>query len=157
MFDADMIIEPRWRDHVKPLSAYTDVLAGAYRYEIPLNGNTCDVGPFRMPQGWVIGFFTLFNNLDPHLPRMDEPLFDMHWPHAGNYDTIFVRRWPKENQTILPIRMYHQGEERKNWCGREDTRALECVLAQRKKAEDWERERMPNPPDLSYSDWKDLV
>lgn len=105
----------------------------------------------RMPQSWVIGFFTLFHASDPHLPSVDEPVFDLCWPHAGNYDTIFCRRWPKSKQVILDLPMIHLGRERQHWCGRGDRQRLrDMFLDQRRGHEDWDRERLAEPPEIVW-------
>ena len=124
-----------------------DTIYGAYRWYCPENMDL-QPAPQRMPQGFVIGFFNLFHNSSPYLPPETEPLWDCHWPHAGNVDTLFMRRFPPDKRVILPLKMVHLGEERKNWCGRYNRPALAEILKKRRAAEDWERERMANPPEI---------
>jgi len=149
-FDADIVPPEDWRAQLLKNPINCGKIYGAYRHMAPEDTEDFSIsGRPRMPQGWVIGFFMLFHSKDPCLPPADHPLFDIHWPHAGNYDTIFCRRWPKQNQIILTApRMIHLGEERRNWTGRFNTQELAAVLAKRRVHEDWGREKMKNPPAL---------
>jgi hypothetical protein len=152
-FDADIVPPEDWRDKVERAGLQPGNIYGAYRYMAPEDTEDFRVdGRPRMPQGWVIGFFVAFHASDPMLPPADHPLFDIHWPHAGNYDTIFCRRWRRSNQFLLPdLKLIHLGEERQNWTGRFNGKELKEVLARRRSNEDWDRERMANPPVL-YAD-----
>lgn len=149
-FDADIVPPEDWRVQVERRKPEPSKLYGAYRYWQPETQPKLIVDyTKRMPQSWVLGFFTLFHANDSCLPGLNEPLFDVCWPHAGCFDTLFARRWEKQNQVILPIPMVHLGEERQNWCGRGDPGALRAILNQRRGHEDWEKERMTNPPVLN--------
>lgn len=144
-FDADIVPPLGWKAEVERATPSPGKLYGARRYWMPEDAKELKVDySRRMPQGWVLGFFSLFHTEDLCLPK--GPLFDVHWPHAGNYDTTFCRLWPENLTSILPINMIHLGEERQNWCGRHKKADLQAVLAERKKMEDWNRERMANPP-----------
>lgn len=147
VFDADIIPQADWRERVQGSSLQFGNLYGAYRYYCAEDdpNPTLDLSK-RMPQGWVLGFFTLFHSKDPFAT---DPLFDVDWPHCGNGDTTFTRRWPRRRQTILRnVPMIHLGEERKNWCGRYRREELRDILKRRRRGEDWERERMPVAPEV---------
>lgn len=147
-FDADTVPPADWKTRLENTSLRPGTLYGAYRYQAPETGEL-RIDPTRqMPQGWVIGFFSLYHATDVHLPPLPAPLFDTYWPHAGNYDTTFTRRWPRDKQVILPIPMIHLGEERTHWCGRNKRRELRQFLNRRRGYEDWMREKMRHPPDL---------
>lgn len=153
LFDADIMPPVNWRDQFFRQRRRHDTLYGAWRYKVPEDKTDFDRyftpdPKTRMPQSWVIGFFCMFHNVDPHLPKADKPMFDLDWPHAGNYDTTFTRRWPREKQEILNAPpMYHFGEERRHWAGKgEYSRLRGEFLDHRGGWEDWERERMANPP-----------
>lgn len=148
-FDADIVPPDDWRAAVERSMPVPSMLYGTRRFWQPETAEHLVVDQTKkMPQSWVLGFFMLFHANDPHLPAGS--LFDLHWPHAGNFDTIFCRRWPKQNQVILPIKMIHLGDERKNWCGRAASKrpTLTNILAERHGHEDWQREKMANPPQL---------
>lgn len=148
-FDADIVPPVDWRDQLERANLRMGCIYGARRWMVPENGTVLVPNGKPMPQSWVIGFFMVFHDEDPCTPNPDEPLFDLYWPHAGNYDTIFCRRWSRSRQIILPgLKTLHLGEERKNWMGRYERVKLKAVLQQRRGHEDWNRERMPNPPAL---------
>jgi len=149
-FDADIVPPEDWADQIRKKPISCGKIYGAYRHMAPENTEDYSIdGKPKMPQGWVIGFFMMFHASDHYLPPQDYPLFDTHWPHAGNYDTIFCRRWPKDRQIILTApRMIHLGEERKNWTGRFNRGKLDALLNRRRAHEDWNREKMKDPPAL---------
>lgn len=145
-FDSDIVPPHNWRVQLDRHQPRPGGLYGAYRYQQPENAVEPLYDPARrMPQGWVLGFFMAFHATDPVLPA--DPLFDVCWPHAGNYDTTFCRRWAKVDQHLTSIPMVHLGEERQNWVGRGKLAELRAdYLGHRIAPEDWERERMANPP-----------
>lgn len=145
VFDSDIIPNHDWRERLEASALQFGNLYGAYRYQCDEDdpNPTLDLSK-RMPQGWVIGFFTLFHSKDPNVT---DPLFDLCWSHAGNGDTTFTRRWPRRRQVILRnLPMIHLGEERQNWCGRYRKDELRDILSRRRRGEDWERERMAQVP-----------
>ena len=150
-FDADMVPPPNWRDILERADLKCGTLYGAWRYQNPEKVQTpVLLMNRRMPQHWVIGFFSLFHVNDPHLPPVNEPLFDLHWPHAGNYDTAFTNRWPRGDQVILNnLPLIHLGEERANWLGRGRKAELhKRVFSRRPHITIFNHERMANPPQL---------
>lgn len=150
-FDADMVPPHNWRDMLERADLKCGTLYGAWRYQNPEKVQTpVLLMNRRMPQHWVIGFFSLFHANDPHLPPPNEPLFDLHWPHAGNYDTAFTNRWAKHEQVILNnLHLIHLGEERANWLGRGRKAELhKRVFARRPHITIFGHERMANPPTL---------
>lgn len=149
-FDSDIVPPIDWRSQLEASRLQKGRLYGTYRYQQPENEANPMVDYRRqMRQGWVLGFFSLFHSSDPRLPRMDEPLFDICWPHAGNYDTAFTNRWGRHDQTILPIAMIHLGEERAHWTGRGKAGELHReFFAKRRGIEQWDHEKMTVPPIL---------
>lgn len=144
-FDADIVPPEDWRQQVEAAQPIPGRLYGSRRWQIPEHGPLEipeDADP--MPQGWVIGFFMLFHASDPHL---QSPPFDICWPHAGNYDTEFSRRWPTSLKSHLPLRLMHLGAERRNWCGRGRQAELRRILGAR-RGDRWEHERMPVLPTM---------
>lgn len=153
VFDADIVPPIDWRPQLEQYDLRPGSLYGARRWQAPEDSDSLDVDFSRPPmgQGWVLGFFTLFHARDPAL---NDPLFEIDIPHAGNYDTIFTRQWPRRLQTILPLRMIHLGEERRNWCGRHEQHKLEQIFARRRGGvhgyrENWVNERMLVKPRLA--------
>lgn len=146
-FDSDIVPPEDWREQVEDAAPVPGTLYGAWRFWQPEDASPLVVDPSkRMPQGWVLGFFCLFHNSDPVLPS--GALFDTHWPHAGNYDTTFTRRWPESRQEVLDLYTIHLGDERTHWLGRGRKKELRAILRKRKGHEDWERERMERPPQI---------
>jgi hypothetical protein len=149
-FDADIVPPADWRDQLDGARITPGRLYGAYRYQQPEDTRE----PFldyrkKMPQGWVLGFFTVFHSRDRHLPPPENPLFDLHWPHAGNYDTAFTNRWGKQEQVILAIPMIHLGQERQHWAGRGKQSVLQDQFFRRRPGiEVYDHERLPQPPTL---------
>lgn len=147
VFDADIVPPPDWRDQLEKAELKEGNLYGAYRHMLAENVEPLEVGDAkRMPQSWVLGFFMLFHTRDRHLPS--NPLFDVAFPHAGCSDTLFARRWPYENQWLFDLGLIHLGEERQNWMGRHRRDEMRELLQRRASHEDWEHERMVNPPEL---------
>lgn len=149
-FDADMVPPKDWRDRLEAMALTPGLLYGSRRYQNPENTKNPVFNPRAlMPQHWVIGFFTLFHNSDRALPQMSEPLFDLHWPHAGNYDTAFSFRWRRQDHVLLPLPLIHLGEERANWMGRGKKALLhKKVFSQRPHINSFGHEKMENPPTL---------
>lgn len=158
IFDADMVPPADWRAKLEAANGGT---AGSGLHPGFLYGARCWQQPEHtanpvlnlkhkpIPQDWVIGFFSLFHATDQCVPKPPEPLFDVCWPTAGCFDTVFTRRWPPNYQVILAEpKFIHLGEERTNWCGREPSakKVLAKILRQRRKREDWSHERMHTPP-----------
>lgn len=148
--DADIVPAPDWRDNLEASDLQPGILYGARRHRQPEKAQTLHFDHRNlMPQKWVIGFFTLFHSTDPHLPSIDEPLFDIHWPHAGNYDTAFTKRWQPDRRRLLKARLIHLGDERSHWIGRGKKRELHREFFNgRPSIEAWSHERMAVPPTL---------
>ena len=83
----------------------------------------------------LAGFFQLFHSADPHAAA---PL-DRDWAHAGNYDSMFMWRWPNDQQRILPLDLVHIGEPGKNWCGKGNDEAMRQLREQR-RTRSWRHE-----------------
>lgn len=148
-FDADMVPPDNWRDILERYTLIPGCLYGSRRYQNHENVHPILDRRRLMPQHWVIGFFTLFHATDRVLPPMSEPLFPIHYPHAGNYDTEFSFRWNRQEHIILPLDLIHMGEERANWMGRGKKALLhKQVFAKRPHINQFSHEKMANPPRL---------
>lgn len=145
VFDADIVPPEDWRVAINKMEFEQDKLYGTYRYWVKEDGPLTVDKTHKMPQGWVLGFFTMFHNCNPVVTN---PVFDIWWPHAGAYDTEFTNKFPKNKQVLLDIPMIHLGEERCNWVGRGDKEGMKQLLASRKAPGDWKHERMANPPKI---------
>lgn len=150
-FDADIVPPPNWREVIEKQKPVSGNLYGSFRYWTNEKNKILSFNvAHRMPQSWVLGFFMLFHASDPAVPP--GAIFDMCWPHAGVYDTVFCRRWPHERQWILPLTLLHLGNEREHWTGRgKQAELFDEFLSKRNGHEDWQRERMKNPPRLFKS------
>lgn len=148
-FDADMVPPENWREILEKYTLIPGMLYGSRRYQNPENARPTLDRRRLMPQHWVIGFFTLFHASDRALPPMSDPLFPIHYPHAGNYDTEFSFRWNRQEHIILPLDLIHMGEERANWMGRGKKALLhKQVFAKRPHINQFGHEKMDNPPRL---------
>jgi glycosyltransferase involved in cell wall biosynthesis len=129
-FDADVIPPPDWLVHVQACQPTPGCLHGCFRDEL-------DGSPIKDPD--IAGFFHLAHISDANMQQV--PIVDTHWTHAGAYDSTFQNRWPKDKRIRLPLRLIHQGETWKNWCGRGNTDAMQELLAnRRRKGGDWKHE-----------------
>lgn len=79
----------------------------------------------------LAGYFQLAHVSDPNMRH--DPIVDVHWFHAGNYDTTFMQRWPESKQRYLPFEVVHHGEMGKNWCGVGNDKAVELLRAERRR------------------------
>lgn len=143
-FDADIVPPADWRDTLDRLLK-PRCLHGCFRWELPEDATVFEIPPgqLRMPQSWIIGFFSCFQADDPVLTP-DEPVWPLTYPHAGMYDTALTRKWHPVHRRIIPeLRMMHLGRERENWCGyRPDQKALTASLL---RDPNWHRERIEPP------------
>lgn len=151
VFDADIVPPENWRQIVESKSLTPGTLYGAWRYELPENTPLDQCNPAKGPkihQSWVIGFFSLFQASDWHLPPIDQPLFETYWTHAGNFDTSFSWKWARPaEQRFLDLHMVHLGVQRQNWLGRGTGAELSRMLGQRQHFYDVDRERIV-PPEI---------
>lgn len=130
-FDADVIPPENWRPLVEShVMVAQRCLYGCFRDEL-------DGSPINDPD--IAGFFHLAHISDPNMQHV--PVVDAHWYHCGGYDSTFQNRWPRDQRIRLPLRLTHQGETWKNWCGRGNTEAMQELLAtRRRKGGDWKHE-----------------
>lgn len=152
-FDSDIVPPLDWRDQLEGSRLFKGKLYGAWRYQQPEHGPIRPIDySKRMRQGWVLGFFSLFHAQDFRLPADGEPIWDICWPHAGNYDTTFTKRWPHHDQVMLSIPMIHLGEERAHWTGRGKKHELHGqFFRNRRGIEDYEHEKLKELPRLQKS------
>jgi|SRR5215471_12755348 len=140
-FDADVNPPDDWRTVVENATPTPGVLYGAYRFRA-LPSGARDM--FR--ENELAGFFQLWHASDPNV--VVRPLYDVHWRHAGGYDSEFQRRWPPQSRVKLPLTLEHVGEPGRNWWGVGNEAA--SIEMFRRRAElrgvDQARERMPGAP-----------
>lgn len=85
-------------------------LYGAFRYLE--GGGRIDESPL-----FPYGYFHLWHRSASQAFRW--PLFDLHHPHAGNYDADFADLWERYYRKELQLRLVHCGTPRANWYGPE--------------------------------------
>lgn len=155
--DADMVPPSNWREIVEEAKPKIGKLYGSLRYSLPESTtleNCVTDNARRMPQSWIIGFFSMFYVRDPRVPS--DPMFETHWTHAGNFDTSFSWLWGGQDalerrqwQEFLPLNLIHLGDERKHWLGRDTGNGngdkLRQLLGSRQHFHDVERERIEPP------------
>jgi len=140
-FDGDVVPPQDWQPRLSRLDLQPGCIYGAHRRD--------DDGTLLVDQNAVVGFFMLFHREDPHVPGIDQPVFNLFWSHAGNSDDTFVARWPRDKQIRLPMVLDHKGSVGTNWCGinKQDVqnRAIEEA---RLRGIDWRSERLKEPPSI---------
>lgn len=117
--DADVVPPPDWATRLEAADTKLGCLHGARR--VLEDGRPID-------DRELAGFFHLFHSADP---RASHPL-DRDWLHAGNYDSTFMQRWPRELQRILDLELVHLGEPGVNWCGKGNDAAMKQIREQRR-------------------------
>lgn len=126
-FDADITPPPRWRDSLR--DCIPGNLYGARRR---LQNGTA----VRDPD--IAGYFHLAHASDPNMGV--RPIVDTCWTHAGNYDTTFQDRWPRERRKFLHMTLTHVGIPGKNWCGVNNGIAMQYLHAERLRRRGWRHE-----------------
>ena len=111
-----------------------DMLVPGNLYGAPRMGDRGQL----IPDGGLPGYFWMFHQSDPVL--RESPWFSS-WKHAGCYDSVFERRWPREKRIRLPFTVTHLGETGTHWWGRGKTQAMLDMLAERKVKRSYEHER----------------
>lgn len=142
LFDADVVPPADWGDRLEG-RLEPGTLYGCHRFPASA-GALEDRGQPHCP-GDVpgVGYFQLFHQWDPVVVGV-EPLIDVHWIHAGNYDNRLMDRWRLAKRPIraVPFRVAHLGP-RENWFGRgrrEDFLAMQAE--RRKRGGRWDHERI---------------
>lgn len=81
------------------------------------------------------GYFQLFHASDPAVTFL--PWYETTWVHAGGADSVFEKRWTKQNKLRLPFEVIHLGDPDQNWFGRVrpriDTGAVDEAAAERQQ------------------------
>jgi hypothetical protein len=126
-FDADVIPPVDWLDRIKAANPQPGRLYGARRQH--------EDGRL-IPDGEIAGFFQLFAASDP----LGQQPLDVHWRHAGNYDSTFQSRWPRERREFLPLTLIHRGETGQNWHGRDNRVAQLAMHLERQRRGGWQHE-----------------
>jgi hypothetical protein len=144
-FDADVVPPDDWGRQIADINPYPQALHGAYRFEGDrdhLDDRGQPPCAYDVPG---VGYFQLFHSTDPRVQTAPgEPLIDVCWTHAGNYDNRFMDRWRAEGIRVrpLPFRLAHIGE-RENWFGRgkrEDFLAMQAE--RRRRGGRWDHETL---------------
>jgi len=121
-FDADIIPPPHLRQLLEQAGLEPGNLYGGVRH-IAESADDYGKDPLELPvvrgRGQRIpGAFQLFHAGDPAVGDRRQ-LLDVTWRHAGNYDSAFQARWPRERQIVLEdVHYIHIGEPGLNWHGR---------------------------------------
>lgn len=143
LFDADIVPPADWADRVQAV-ARAGSLYGCRRFQ-GSPGALEDRGQPNLPYDVPgVGYFQLFHSCDPVLVGAD-PLIDVHWTHAGNYDNRLLDRWRavKRPAINLPFRVAHLGAPGVHWCGKGKQAELEALRAERKRrGGQWDHERI---------------
>lgn len=130
-FDADVIPPLDWKERVEAAKPQAGNLYGCRRVECQdlskIDDPRLPLAPHDVPG---VGFFQLFHASDPVVQKT--PLLDIHWRHAGNYDSSFLHLWPREKRKEVPLRLVHCGS-RDNWFGRGNSIAFDEMQAERKR------------------------
>lgn len=147
-FDVDCLPPADWIDVVRREARSPDRLYGARRRQwTPGDPKRSEALPLITTDGVGVGFFQLFHSSDP--AAAGRPLLETYWPHAGNYDNGFLRRWPRDQRTLLPLDLIHL-EQPGQWCGRGRDEAMMAMLAEReRRGGEWKHERMAEPPRIA--------
>lgn len=116
-FDADVLPPLEWRND---LCLDRRKVYGTERIAIDSYTNFFDqkviAGDRLTNKGNVpIGAFMLFWGKAPQANQ--SPMFPIHWPTAGAYDTEFVLRWDEPLRELLPFTVSHYGPHGENWAG----------------------------------------
>lgn len=141
LLDADIVPAVGWKEQIEGETPKVGNLYGAWRYRAR---NASDIGTPMAKKvrkdGVAVGYFQLFHSTDPALGG-DGPLIDRHWIHAGNYDSAFIRRWPKERRIALGVKLYHLGDCN-NWFGRGKKTEFDAMIEERRRRGGYGHERI---------------
>jgi hypothetical protein len=140
-FDGDVVPPEDWYFQLTRLYLPPGCIFGAHRRN--------DDGVLLTDQTSVVGYFMLFQRNDPHLPPIDQPLFDVFWSHAGNSDDTLAARWPRDRQIRLPLVLDHKGSIGTNWCGINKQDVMNKAIADASlRGIDWRTEKLKAPPSI---------
>jgi len=124
LFDADIIPPADWR---RRLESFAQPLAPGNLYgavRVTESGR-------RFGDTELAGFFQLFHCQDWHIgDDRRHPILD-EFSNCSAYDSLFMRRWPRERRIILPMLVTHLGEAGVNWCGRGNDKGMQELRQQR--------------------------
>ena len=140
-FDADIVPPKDWYQRTVAENPQPGNIYGARRFVRNNNVHFIDSdenGTVMLADAEPAGFFLLFNCCDPN--AQVRPIVDTQWTHAGNYDTTFLRRWPREKQFWLEFEVEHLGDPGKNWCGVGREQKMRQMLAERSARGGWQHE-----------------
>ena len=140
LFDSDVVPPADWAARLAGL--VPGYLYGCRRFQ-GAPGDLRDHGQPNLPHDVPgVGYFQLFHPGDPVVVGAD-PLIDVHWQHAGNYDNRLMDRWRAGGRIKnLPFRLAHLGP-RENWFGRGRRAEFLAMQAERKRRGGrWDHERI---------------
>lgn len=128
-FDVDVAPPRQWQTYLthflEPLQM--GYLYGAQRLHTPTLQDLWDVNLSPVPDDRLgYGYFQLFHAKDPKVQQT--PLLDVHWRHAGNYDSNFLLSFRSMVRDIgFPV--WHIGPQHENWFGKgERAQFLQMML-----------------------------
>jgi len=126
--DADVVPEADWKEKVDAAGLQSGKLYGCRRL------NARDQTWIDNPLCAAIaddrvgyGYFQLFHSADPLVQK--RPLLERHWVHGGNYDSMFLLRWPRAEE--LNLRLWHIGGPSHNWYGKGQDHLFDAMERER--------------------------
>jgi len=128
--DADIVPPTDWHQTVVNHNPHAGRLYGARRSRE--NGSPINDGD-------IAGCFQLFHTSDP--AAQERPLLT-GWQHAGNYDSVFMMRWPGGMRQFLDLKLVHVGETGVNWFGVGKSNELKSIRDDRKRQGGWRHEQV---------------
>jgi glycosyltransferase involved in cell wall biosynthesis len=128
-FDADIVPPPDWLPQVRMADPQPGRLHGAPRHR--------EDGRL-IPDPQIAGYFHLFHARDKNAGI--RPIVDVHWSHAGNYDSTFQNRWQRKDRIRMNVPLVHMGEVGANWCGRGNADAMRKLHDERCRRGGWRHE-----------------
>jgi len=141
LFDADVVPPADWAARLDGI--WPGTLYGCLRYDAT-PATLEDRGQPKLPHDVPgVGYFQLFHQWDPVVVGVD-PLIDVDWVHAGNYDNRLMDRWRRAKRPIraVPFRVAHLGP-RENWYGRGHRAEFLAMQAERaRRGGRWDHERI---------------
>jgi hypothetical protein len=146
LFDADVVPPDSWiwlLQHCTPGHLYGCKRFAATPEAFDDSGRSPDL-PYDVPG---VGYFQLFHTADPVVVGAD-PLLEIHWQHAGNYDNRLMDRWRRAGRPIrsVPFRVAHLGGHHQNWFGRGNQAAFDAMREERRRRGGrWDHETISTP------------
>jgi len=117
--DADVVTLPGMREVIEREAVDKATLYGASRLMCPDAATWYSGWPFEPISDpcELPGFLHCF-----WAPDVSRPWYDSSYEHAGGYDSLFQRRWPKGRKARFSLPVVHLGPLGENWHGRRTER-----------------------------------